>query len=72
MIGKKNKIETNYIAQLIINKISSDENGKSKRQEKNAILMDKNKNKKAKTARPLMLGRPRVLRPLEKGLGVQA
>jgi hypothetical protein len=34
--------------------------------------MDKNKNKKQNTARPLMLGRPRVLGPLEKGLGVQA
>ena len=41
MIGKKNQTETNYVSQLIINKILSDEIEKKTRK-KNAIVIEKN------------------------------
>jgi hypothetical protein len=44
---KKNQTKTNYVTQLIINQILSDEI-KKKKQEKNTIVMDKNKKKKKK------------------------
>jgi hypothetical protein len=47
---KKNQTKTNYVTQLIINQILSDEINK-KKQEKNTIVMDKNeKEKKVKRA----------------------
>ena len=68
MIGK-NQTKTNYVAQLIINQILSDEIRGSKKE--NAIVMDKNEKKirkknKEKKAQSLRLRRPRVPKHLLK------
>jgi len=44
-LGKKNQIKTNYIAQLIINQLLSDEIEKKKLT--NAIVIDKKKKKRS-------------------------
>jgi len=54
---KKNQTKTNYVTQLIMNQILSDEI--KKKQEKNTIVMDKNEKEKRKKSKKGLVSRAR-------------